>query len=352
MDEPDINSPLARWKWTMTWAPSTTGAAFAVLNDLALRSGKTGSCWPSHSTIAEKTGLSVNGVRKAIRQLEDLGAISAEGSGGRKANGAGCSRTYSLNLSLQGHVNVLPQGQVNGSTCPAGVVNVSRPSRQRVPPVSSTCPASDNKGGFERGLEGGRKEGAAAAPSFLDIVKSMFKEPPPLGDDNPERWLLVEAAGIAQDLSDRLKNLPLEGLVELIRRRGISCLIRSVRKTEATPSLLELFKAMNEAVEPTAEELGHGHLRGVVNTNRQSRSERWVNDSDLTWLAGKAVTLKHNGTDGENAELLGEWKAIEARVTRPLILHVCDELKRLNGKMAWPSEVHYRLNELDEDLVC
>jgi DNA-binding transcriptional ArsR family regulator len=73
----------------------------AVLKELAWFADDDGkNIWPSVTTLAERTGLSRRAVQKLLRDLEQTGAIDAEGSrlGGRVRGGRGRATRYRINL--------------------------------------------------------------------------------------------------------------------------------------------------------------------------------------------------------------------------------------------------------------
>lgn len=126
--------PGARWAWTLSYAGRLTGAAFKAFSVLAYMAMK-GRCYPSHATLAERSGLSPGGVRKAIADLEQVGAISVSGSGGRRPDGTGIPCVYRLNLPQDGQVNLPQDGGEPapevGVTCPGTGGYLSQAGQQK-----------------------------------------------------------------------------------------------------------------------------------------------------------------------------------------------------------------------------
>jgi len=73
----DQRGTFCRLPKTILALPDLTPAAKLVLMAILDRVGKNESCWPSLSTLASDTGLSFNGVRKAVGQLVSGGYLTS-----------------------------------------------------------------------------------------------------------------------------------------------------------------------------------------------------------------------------------------------------------------------------------
>lgn len=74
------NAKISDWVWDQEITPSEKLLCFALLR---FRNNSTGLCYPSHSTLAEWTGLSRSGIQKALRSLREKGLLSSHETPGR-----------------------------------------------------------------------------------------------------------------------------------------------------------------------------------------------------------------------------------------------------------------------------
>ncbi len=72
------------------------GPLKSVLLALAIRSDDEDKCWPSIDTVASDAGISRRCAQVAVRDLEAMGLLSAEGMGGR-----GLTRMYRLKVGAE-----------------------------------------------------------------------------------------------------------------------------------------------------------------------------------------------------------------------------------------------------------
>lgn len=91
-----------------------TRGQMLVYMALVLHSDQNRRCWPSQSTIAEKTGLSRMTVSRALRALEDAGHVRSTHRGGRSV------KTYQLQNST-----VPKESTLGTHNKPVGTVSVT-----------------------------------------------------------------------------------------------------------------------------------------------------------------------------------------------------------------------------------
>jgi DNA-binding MarR family transcriptional regulator len=87
------------WAWSLD-LPPTEKFVLVTLADHA--SIDTATCWPGLNRMAELTGFSTSGVRKALRRLTDKGLIQTHGRW--RADGGRSSNTYIISLPEQAEV--------------------------------------------------------------------------------------------------------------------------------------------------------------------------------------------------------------------------------------------------------
>ena len=84
--------PLERWEWARAFAlvNGITGLTQLVLLELAFRGNSDGTCFPSNQNMTKQLGISRHTVIRAIRDLQDAGALlmlrRGRPGGGRGSN--------------------------------------------------------------------------------------------------------------------------------------------------------------------------------------------------------------------------------------------------------------------------
>ena len=87
-----------------------SGRKFVVVA-LANFADENDSCWPSHKTVAEMTGMSLRAVRRNIASLQQDGLISKERR--RRPDGSWISQQYILGLWQEWPLAILPMAKID-----------------------------------------------------------------------------------------------------------------------------------------------------------------------------------------------------------------------------------------------
>lgn len=118
------------------WSLKMTAAQKSVLISLADNSNDQGVCWPSISTICERTCLSERSVQQAIKWLESAGILSRKERSGRSTYYAVTPAAYAPPQDMHPRTTCTPPPQeVHPTPAPRAPITVIEPSKEPSKPI-------------------------------------------------------------------------------------------------------------------------------------------------------------------------------------------------------------------------
>lgn len=137
------------WAWDQSVKPASAKLVLLCLADA--HNAKTGKCFPSVSTIAERSGLDRKAVMSGIKKLESFGLISV-------AKKYGASNSYELRTSAENGTGMDEQKEAQTSAENGTSTDLGTSTENGTPPVPKTGPVPVPKTGHKPVIEPGSNQ--------------------------------------------------------------------------------------------------------------------------------------------------------------------------------------------------